>query len=391
MKRKVLLLTWYGNNNYGTSLQAYSLKTIIENPEITNLDISKNINFNAECEILPHTPNRMKKRFHKIRKLFELKVYKEKWNQLQDKKIYNKKKNLFLKREKLFKNFTKNNFKFASNKNIQTEEQLNRIQKKYDIFISGSDQIWNPEALDPTYLLKWVENGKKKFSYGSSLSVKTIPREYFNIYKNALVSFESISIRDSACREQLSKIIGKKVTTVVDPVILIGAAALRKNIKTIENKNYEFCYFLGNNENHRKCAINFAKKKILPIKAVIHTGSGFFADKLLEPYADWEVGPWDFVSYINSSQIVFTDSFHATVISVLLHKDFIVFEKNSQRPEQNNRIKEFLKLVNLESQWKSSSQEIKDVKISKEQWNMADKALEESRKKSFEFLMEAFK
>ena len=39
MKRKVLLLTWYGNNNYGTSLQAYSLKTIIENPEITNLDI----------------------------------------------------------------------------------------------------------------------------------------------------------------------------------------------------------------------------------------------------------------------------------------------------------------------------------------------------------------
>ena len=86
MKRKVLLLTWYGNNNYGTSLQAYSLKTIIENPEITNLDISKNINFNAECEILPHTPNRMKKRFHKIRKLFELKVYKEKWHQLKNKK-----------------------------------------------------------------------------------------------------------------------------------------------------------------------------------------------------------------------------------------------------------------------------------------------------------------
>lgn len=291
----------------------------------------------------------------------------------------------------MFKNFTKNNFKFASNKNIQTEEQLNRIQKKYDIFISGSDQIWNPEALDPTYLLEWVENGKKKFSYGSSLSVKTIPREYFNIYKNALVSFENISIRDSACREQLSKIVGKKVTTVVDPVILIGADALRKNIKTIENENYEFCYFLGNNENHRKCAINFAKEKDLPIKAVIHTGSDFFADKLLEPYAEWEVGPWEFVAYIDSSQIVFTDSFHATVISVLLHKNFIVFEKNSQRPEQNNRIKEFLKLVNLESQWKSSSQEIKDVKISKEQWNMADKALEESRKKSFEFLMEAFK
>lgn len=110
----------------------------------------------------------------------------------------------------MFKNFTKNNFKFASNKNIQTEEQLNRIQKKYDIFISGSDQIWNPEALDPTYLLEWVENGKKKFSYGSSLSVKTILREYFNIYKNALISFENISIRDSACREQLSKIVGKK-------------------------------------------------------------------------------------------------------------------------------------------------------------------------------------
>lgn len=49
-----------------------------------------------------------------------------------------------------------NNFSFSGSKDIQSTEELSELAENYDVFISGSDQIWNPEALDSTYLLEWV-------------------------------------------------------------------------------------------------------------------------------------------------------------------------------------------------------------------------------------------
>ena len=99
--------------------------------------------------------------------------------------------------------------------------------------------------------------------------------------------------------------------------------------------------------------------------------------------------PWKFVSYINDADMVITDSFHATVISVLLHKNFAVLEKDSSRPEQNNRIKELLALVGLEECWCSENNQAKN--ISEDKWLEVDKKLYRSREESLRWLMEAIK
>lgn len=381
--KKILLVTWYDNNNYGTVLQAYSLKTVIENPCVTGL--IQNLNFRQyKCELLPHEPERRTKG-SKWSKVFSLKAYRIKLGYIRDRIIYRTKREMFEQREEEFKKFIVENFKFATDHNVQEYDELKKIEKNYDYVLSGSDQIWNPEALDPVYLLEWVSSGKK-VSYGSSLSVKLIQKEDEYIFRSALKDFRSISIRDSSCRHQLEKIVEKSISTVVDPVILLGRDALLKKTKQLRISPYIFCYFLGNNKDYRKLAVKESQNRKLQIHAVINVGNDFPADRELEKFADWNVDPWKFVSYINEAEMVITDSFHATVISVLCHTNFIVLEKDIERPEQNNRILEFLDAVGLKQRWGKNSLH---CPISAKQWQKADEALFHMRMASFKYLLEA--
>ena len=383
--KKILLVTWYENNNYGTALQAYALKSIIEKTMLTRLNLNI-VQQECLCDILPHKPEKQRKN-NRFSKLFSPHSYFLKLQQIQDKKIYKKKRILFGLREKAFVNFLRNNFNFATNHYVQAVDELQQLGENYYLVVAGSDQIWNPESLDSTYLLEWVEAGKK-FSYGSSLSVKLIPKEYEFLVWRALKDFKAISIRDRMCRNQLAQIVGKPVSTVVDPVVLLGRDGLLSNVEKLAISPYIFCYFLGNNRKHRQLAIVKSDEMNLPIHAVINVGSDYRADKVLEKYADWDVDPWKFVSYINEASMVITDSFHATVISVLCHTNFIVLEKDSSRPEQNNRILEFLDAVGLYERWGDVSQK---TEISEEQWSHADQILENMRQDSLKFLGGALK
>lgn len=383
--KKVLLVTWYANYNYGTALQAYALKTVVENPSITGL-IKTPKSWEYTCYFLPHIPERRKRKNRLIR-LFIPRTYTIKINYAIDRKIYAKKRNLFEIRENVFDKFISDNFRFAAEHNLQNRDELNQISNTFDYVMSGSDQIWNPEALDPVYLLRWVSSAKK-ISYGSSLSIQVIPQNDESLFRIALNDFKAISIRDSACREQLSAIVGKPVTTVVDPVLLIGQDGLTRNCKQLNLPSYLFCYFLGNNKKHRVLSLTESKKKKLEIRSIINVGSNFLADRKLEEYADWDVDPCKFVSYINEATFVITDSFHATVISVLCHTNFVVLEKDANRPEQNNRILEFLKSVGLSDRWGIDSI---DSDITQDEWTQADIALSNLRLESLKYLMEALR
>ena len=85
-----------------------------------------------------------------------------KYSQIKDFCIKRAKQKSFEIRSLAFEEFTNRNLTFSSSVNAQTEVELRRVSEKYDIIMSGSDQVWNPEALDPTYLLQWVQIRKEK-------------------------------------------------------------------------------------------------------------------------------------------------------------------------------------------------------------------------------------
>ena len=99
--------------------------------------------------------------------------------------------------------------------------------------------------------------------------------------------------------------------------------------------------------------------------------------------------PNQFIYCIQNAKFIFTDSFHATVISVLLHKDFVVYEKDNSRPAQNTRIKEFLALADLDERWEMAMSELTNIELS--EWKIADEKIDAARQNSFDYLMGALK
>ena len=100
---------------------------------------------------------------------------------------------------------------------INREEDIKKLNDNTDVFISGSDQIWNPYYLNPVNMLSIVDDNKKKISFGSSVGIKHIPEEYHQQYIELLNRYDSISVRENQSKKALSELISKEITEVVDP------------------------------------------------------------------------------------------------------------------------------------------------------------------------------
>ena len=102
----------------------------------------------------------------------------------------------------------------------------------------------------------------------------------------------------------------------------------------------------------------------------------------------WEVSPFEWISWINNAEVVITDSFHMTVFSIMLHKNFYVVEKDGKEKSQNNRIYNLLKLVGLEDRFLMSNISPEDISLSETNinWDEIDKVLDEQREKSLTFV-----
>ena len=135
---------------------------------------------------------------------------------------------------------------------VKNKSNIALLNEKYDYFLTGSDQIWNPFFLDTFYLLDFVQDDKKKIAYSSSIAVNTIPLKLQPIYTQYLSRFKAICCRENTGSSLLSSLIHKEVKTVLDPVLLLdkdkwiklGQKASLKN-KVLTSENYIFCYFIG--------------------------------------------------------------------------------------------------------------------------------------------------
>ena len=79
-----------------------------------------------------------------------------------------------------------------------TQGKMQPVAGKYDIYIAGSDQIWDYKLtnFDTTYFLDFVKEGKKKCSYAASIGENLPPEEYQKKYKELLSDFDEILVRE---------------------------------------------------------------------------------------------------------------------------------------------------------------------------------------------------
>lgn len=323
--KKVGLLTFHKANNYGAFLQAYALRTYLNGTGRVQADFVNYDNENIGGAYKPSRLLKYKGNFLKKVAVFVL-LYRD-----------------IKKRNVLFERFQRE--KLNINGKELSRQELNTLNGKFDMFIAGSDQVWNDDLTnnDTAYFLDFVGDGAKKYSYAASIG-KSLNEEGLEKFKSLLADFDGVSLREQDSVDEL-KGAGIDCRLCVDPVFLLGKDRWKEFSQYKERKDYVLFFMMGNSKTALP-AMEFAKKQAEKSGLDIV----YLADReKWYKYRDLShfgvADPSEFVGLIENAKLVVTNSFHATAFSVILQKDFFV----ETQVMRNNRILGLLEMCGLES------------------------------------------
>ncbi len=304
-KKKIGIITYYyGTTNYGGILQAYALCRYLKDKGVC----SEQISYDYDTKIIRRSW------LYKIKDGIKKILYSN--LRANDEKKALEKKEAFKKFDECFIN---------SSKEIYTYESIKVRIPEYDLYICGSDQIWNPICMDANFFLDFVPNGKKKFAYAASIGADIISGTNSEVYRKMLADFALISVREDSAKAFLRKI-GVKVEVVPDPIFLVTQEEWVDLIKDVDIKEdkYILTYFLGRSGILKRFSLELSYRHGLHIIDV----SPFSYLKNERDVVDKRnVGPIEFLRYINDAEYILTDSFHCTAFSLLLKKKFLTEQK----------------------------------------------------------------
>lgn len=246
------------------------------------------------------------------------------------------------KRKKRFDNFTTKYLKLT-NVRYSSNESLKNNLPEADIYIAGSDQIWNTSfnnGKDPAFYLDFVPKDKIKASYAASFAIESLPNEYKEKVKRLLINFDYISVREKSGLNILNDLNIDKGIQVIDPVFLLDKDQwfeLESNSELIKfDEQYLICYDFDSNELVKEICLKIAKEKNLKIYSFFKND---YADKTF-----YNIGPLEFLSLIKNSQYVVSNSFHGTAFALIFEKEFVVVNREEQI---NTRMKDLIESFNL--------------------------------------------
>ena len=304
------IITYHHYYNYGTMLQAYALQR-------------KVCELGYDAELIDFKQDNSLSIVRKIQlRIRRLPVYIKEADKYR---TLTKAKQYFALRINKFEEFYQRELVVGEHKYTNTE-QLMKEPPQYDAFLVGSDQTWNPYVANApeAFYLPFVEDNNKKGSYGPSLAVTVLSEEQRKLYRERLKTFEYLSCREEAGSKLLEEITEKKVTTVLDPTLLLTKDEwLQFAIEEDVKGRYILTYFLGDKKEHRKFVEKLSENTGLKIVSI-----PFSYLEIKNPKTDkrWG-GPGEFISLIKNAAVVCTDSFHGTMFSINFNSNFYSFCK----------------------------------------------------------------
>ena len=317
-KKRIGIVThYYNSNNYGGMLQAYALTYWLNKAGFDAAQICyyKRPNHAISGKSVKSSLRALKKRIIK--------------------RIIDSRKITFKKFEELIPHTDL----------VYDDKNIKLVNDSFDIFITGSDQVWNFNWYDENYYLSFVSREKKKLSYSASFGKKDFSENELIVLKEKLNDFDFISVRESDSKAVLEKLLNRDVAATLDPTLLLSADEW-SNVDSNRFSgvhNYVFCYFLTSNKKIRKNALLFAKKMQKQIFNIPYLQNTFEPNDLLFGNHIRDVSPGDFISLIKNADYIITDSFHACAFSIIFHKPFFVYGRDGDM-KMNNRINELLSL-----------------------------------------------
>lgn len=385
MKKVGIITMYYNSLNYGGLLQSFALQKKIENLGANCKQISFNkTNFSS-----------LKQRF--FSKKNEMGVFFAfKWaiEKIVEKIISKVSKKIISKDDKSalsLKSVRMSEFREAiPHTEIYDESNINKVNSQFDVFICGSDQIWKPGVLCDEYILKFVEKNKVKASYAASISNSKITEDEINEIVSSISDYNAISIRERQDNELLNKY-DCNSKWVLDPTLLLNSSEWDEVVseRLVEDK-YLFVYLLGKNKKCKKILKSYAQKyKLKIVNLKYASGDIKKIDSSFGDYNFININPNEFISLIKNAEIVVTDSFHATVFSIIYNKTFYTIQREEEETMEN-RIKSLLSIVNEEKRFIKIDELFKKNQINKAKYLDSDK-FKKMKLESENFLKELIK
>lgn len=364
--KKIGIITFHKAHNYGAVLQAYALQKVLSQNH--NVSI---INYRNEQIEDSYKVVRIKKEniISLAKSLISSFIY------------YSKNK----KRHINFDEFIKEYMNLTDE--YKSEQELKDNPPDLDIYITGSDQVWNynisGKKID-AYTLNFGNKNIKKISYAASIGTLTFDEINKEKYVENINKIHKISVREEKAQEYLKDVFDNNVEVTLDPTLLVKKEDWEKqfDLENTEKQKYIFVYTLTKDAKYYEI-INWLSKKT-GLK-VIHLGKRNEKIKniLRNAYSD---GPVEFLKLIKNAEYVITSSFHATVFSLIFNKKFWSIPPK----KTGSRITNLLEKLRISNRIVYTLEEFKNKKYDEKiDYIEVDKKLEKERKKSIDWLNDA--
>ena len=299
---KIGLVTIYDVPNYGTILQAYATKTILES-------------FGADVTIVQYTRNNdwVKKRYL-LKSRFSVKSVFHKFGLTSYGRM--------LKKQDAFrKKYLALSKKYDSLSDLEKDDW-----NDYDLMVTGSDQVWNSKYLygDSVYMLSFVPETVKKIAISASFASNSLPNQYIEKYKKYLGRYSAISVREEngirILHDQLS--ILSDIPVLLDPTLLLSKEQWLKSIKLgkrICTEKYILYYMLDYAFDPKPYIYEVTKyfRKKIGCKVIALVGYNRASRAFgmhMKNACDSSIS--DYLEYFANASLVITSSFHGTAFAV---------------------------------------------------------------------------
>lgn len=323
--KKIGILTYHDTTNYGAVLQAFALQRKIESlGYISEIIDYKCIAITNRYQIIP--------------------IYKSKNLKQMIKGIL-----MNSNKKKIKSDITSfNNTYQKVSDNSYNKETINECEDKYDMIISGSDQVWNLDLSgnDTTYMLDFIKDNRKKGTYAVSFGYKEVPTKYYEQTKKNIINFNKILVREQQGKKIIEEMLNKSTNVVLDPTLLFNKNEwlnLLNIQKKVSNEDYILLYIIAPNKNIIKFAKKLAKQKDCKI---IYINDSY--KKIAGMKNIGHCTPKEFLEYIYNAKYVVTTSFHGVAFSINFEKEFF-YALSTEKDNFNSRIENLIQIVDIKN------------------------------------------
>ncbi len=348
---KIGILTFHWATNYGAVLQCYALQCYLE---------SRGHN----VKVINYKPGLYDETFYKFlryRKFLHLKEF-----------ICKQKK------EKSLERFRCEHLKMTER--IYACSAISSIASRFDIIISGSDQVVNPyflmsgegyHSVTPTYFLGFPFNGIR-IGYALSFGCVKYPDEALKVASQYIDSFNSIGVREVSGWDIVKSMGREDAVIVPDPTLLQPSSfyhVLANEFVSNRHEEYVYSFFIRNIEE-RKRVIN----KVLNSKNIIwNTADG-----------EYSIESW--LHKIKHAEFVVTDSFHCVVMCLKFQTPFAVITDIKGNKGMNDRLYTLLTPLGLKERIIFKESISYETLFCSIDWEFVNRGLEKVARQGCEFL-----